>query len=128
MIRRGPECNKVKELVLEWRVERDEQGNNGRRYLRDGIYNVADIEYMSVQTGLYDIYSEEDAIKILDFIVKHPDFVIASAYGTNYTILLATRPSLCEYTTERLGYGFNYGSTNIIHNCPKHVLILTRND
>lgn len=69
----------------------------------------------------------------LAFINKYPNYVIASAYQTSGTLLLSKRPKKLSESKEWIdkhsfGTGFNYGSTNIIIDCPKAILILAEND
>ena len=57
---------------------------------------------------------------------QHPDFTFANAYDTGAAFIFATKPKVVAGTIE--GTGFNYGSTNILHDCPKDILILAEND
>lgn len=106
------------------------------RLLEDGIYDVTDIQFILADDDTTNhFFSDNKQIKnkqVLEFINSHKDFVIASAYETNTVIFLAVKPVKLdteEWKKENLfGYGFNYGSTNIIKNCPKTILILAEND
>lgn len=86
--------------------------------VRDGIYDVTGIEYICVNNN--------DLPSAMEFVKKHPGFYIASSYGTTATILFAEKPR--EFTGGACGSGFNLGSTNIISDCPKNILILAQND
>ena len=86
--------------------------------VKDGIYDVSDIEFFLVD-------SKEREVTVA-WIEAHDKFWIASAYETETIILLAGEPRKFEGTWD--GSGFNYGSTNIIIDCPKSILILAEND
>lgn len=49
----------------------------------------------------------------------------AYAYGTQYSFLLSIKPTIM---VNYEGCGFNYGSNNIIENCPKRILICAEDD
>lgn len=95
------------------------------RLLRDGIYNITNIEYLILDTNIYDIKGE-DVEKIKTFIKKYPGYVVGSAYNTDMTIILSIKPP--KFNGKWSGTGFNYGSTNILTDCPKDILILAEND
>ncbi len=105
----------------------EEASENGR-WLEDGIYNMKNIEFISDEAKLN---------KISDFIKKYPKFYTASAYETEFKFLLSKKPELLirdfpkkniSKTFKQSGSYFNYGSTNILTNCPKNILILAEND
>lgn len=105
-----------------------EQAGETGRHLEDGIYDITAVEFVSSKTDLK---------KIIDFIKKHPKFWVASAYETDFIILLSHKPLLIggKYGKEtawekkhHIGSGFNYGSTNILTNLPPAILILAEND
>lgn len=98
-----------------------EEAGEKDRYLEDGIYDIEDIEFIEVLEPPY-----KEVEKIENFIRKYPDFYIASAYETQSTILLSREPM--KFKGEQIGSEFNYGSTNILKNCPKNILILAEND
>lgn len=93
------------------------------RRLDDGIYDV---------TGIPFLVTNEDAeegrrdTEVEKFKEAYPDFVVGHAYETYNVILLASKPE--KYKGKWEGSGFNYGSTNILHDCPKSLLILAEND
>ncbi len=91
-----------------------------KRHLQDGKYDVSDIEFFPIK----DRADQLEEIKT--FVEKYPDFVIASAYETETEILLSKKPDGLK--GDCFGSGFNYGSTNIITDCPKSILILAQND
>ncbi len=98
------------------------------RMLEDGLYEVDDdVEVIEIGERLYDIrdFSDEYAM-ILFFIENHPNFVVANAYETSSTILLSRKPNI--FKGYYVGSGFNYGSTNLVENCPKRLLILAEDD
>ena len=91
--------------------------------LSDGIYDLDGIEFIVV-----DGNSELG----IEWIEAHKEFWIADAYETDFPILLSKEPRCLnskKWNKENwIGSGFNYGSTNIIKNCPKDILILAEND
>ncbi len=96
-----------------------EDAKNEDRELGDGIYDVTNIEVVDAET--------EDVI-VEAFIWKYPKFWVASAYETDTILLVATLPNKITTKGNLLGSGFNYGSTSVIRNCPKDILILAEND
>ena len=104
------------------------------RWLKDGIYDIGDIDFIDVGyvkmtffIKKYDVVfttKQENIAK--PFIEKYPDFVIGEACGTDQMFILSRRPDRAKL--KHFGSGFNYGSTNIIQNCPKNILILAEND
>jgi hypothetical protein len=94
-------------------------------HLEDGIYDTTGIDFISIEeTNI----SEKEITK---FIKKYPNFCVASAYDTYTTLLLSKKPKELDnnwQTKNIIGSGFNYGSTNILTNCPKSILILAEND
>jgi hypothetical protein len=96
---------------------------------------VTDAEERIIEDGVWALDQDVEVFyahpqnkqETLDFINKHPEFAIASAYETFTVLLLSKKP------TKRVPIindtGFNYGSTNVIscENCNR-VLILAQND
>lgn len=111
-----------------------------RRTIKDGIYDVTDITFLITKRELqynnkkidsknYEEWYEtddEDDEAVQSFINQYPNYVIASAYETSAYIFLAKSPD--KFNGKRYGSGFHYGSTNILQNCPKDILILAEND
>ena len=96
-----------------------------KRLLKDGIYDITNIKHIVLDVSIYDM-NEDDVNKIKAFIDKHPYFVVGNAYETDKTIILSINPT--KFNGKWDGNGFNYGSTNILTNCPKDILILAEND
>lgn len=71
---------------------------------------------------------DETTPKLIEFAEKYPEFVIAHAYETSWTLLLSRAPIRLEMDGKWFGSGFNYGSTNLLEDCPKRLLILAEND
>lgn len=95
------------------------------RYLIDGIYEVPeDVLFVVLDTDRLKV----DDPQLQIFSERHPDFVVANAYETSTTILLSQKPNKLEMKGKWFGSGFNYGSTNLLVDCPKRVLILAEND
>lgn len=89
--------------------------------LPDGIYELdEDIEIIGGQ------FWEPEDDDVRAFAKKHPGFVVAQAYATYACFLLSRRPKKAQCNVQ--GSGFNYGSTNIITNCPNRLLILAEDD
>lgn len=109
------------EKIIEKQTE-----NNDKYGLDDGVYDITDIKSIEIDPQWKN---EKEAI---NFTKKYPDFYIASAYETECIILLSKKPILWQKDNTRSenwqGSGFNYGSTNILRNCPKDILILAEND
>ncbi len=102
-------------------------------YIESGVYNISDIEYFEVQYPVHvvdgiqrsDSKITEDYVALVkgieEFVSKHPNACLASAFETEKYIILSEKPTkIVEYK----GSGFAHGSTNIIDNCPKRILIL----
>ena len=104
--------------------EEDAEITADKHVLDDGIYSVDD------DTTIYKIEEnkKESVVEneIIEFIKEYPSFVVASAYETFTTFLISERPD--KWNGEVHGSGFNYGSTNLIKDCPKNLLILAEND
>ena len=105
------ENNKIEELIEEAEEIRS---------VGDGIYDVSNLEYIEVEEICGD-YKKD----VINFIRKYPNFYYASAYETNTVILLSDKP--IELNIPQIG-GFNYGTTAVLDNCPKTLLILAEND
>lgn len=125
------EEEKIKEIIKHIQGEETDLELN---HLEDGIYDMTDISHLKLPDPLRD----EGITKIKEFVKNYPNFVIANAYETMVTILIAKKPQkLYDYNFNKIkkdskikwdGSGFNYGSTNILDNCPKKILILAEND
>ena len=90
------------------------------RRIPDEIYEIQeDTKILEIQDDTY----EKD---IMNFIYNHTDWRYAKAYET-YSEFLLSKPPI-EFKGKAMGSGFNYGSTNIILDCPKQLLILAEND
>lgn len=97
-------------------------------YVPDGVWDLEDIEVVPIDTGIYKPTKEQldaHSERVVSFLRKHPDFVIANAYETQYPFLLSRKPTI---KVEYEGGGFSYGSNNIIENCPKRILICAEDD
>lgn len=97
------------------------------KILDDGIYEILNNTKILYFEYRYWDFDEEDIATVKEFMSNHPEFVIASAYETQGTFLLSEPPILFS-NNYQWGSGFNYGSTNLIENCPKRLLILAEND
>jgi hypothetical protein len=99
------------------------------RCLEDGIYKVPEDVEVLLLTTCEGWFAVNDCVEAEPFIAAHPDLVIASAYETGTTFLLSRRVEIADCVGENwVGSGFNYGSTNLLSNCPARLLILAQND
>lgn len=105
---------------------------DGTRALKDGIYNVEGIDFIELKDD-DSMYIEGNTQlptplpkECEEFIIKYPEYVYGSAYGTPHTFILAKQPD--KFTGKVYGSWFNYGSTNLLTNCPKAILILAEDD
>lgn len=103
-----------KDMTLEEMLEEKLEDANR---VEDGIYDITNIPYVFIE--------DEQEAKALKFIDKHKEIWIAQPYDTMGMVLLAAEPK--EIFT-RTGTGFNYGSCNIITDCPRIIMILAEND
>ena len=95
---------------------------NKADYVKDGVYDITGIDYFMFDCGW--VYPK-DRKGFREFVEKYPNFVIADPYQTEQKIALAEMP------TKKVSYkgsGFNYGSSNVIDNCPARILICAEND
>lgn len=103
-------------------------GDSEERVLSDGFYSLSEeIDVLNVSYS----FDESEKQKVRDFVEKYPNFVSANAYETDKYLLLSEKPKKLDTKWEKqnvMGSGFNYGSTNIISNCPSRILILAEND
>lgn len=115
-----------------FRFEFDEDflSANEDRMISDGIYDVTNIDFVQFDGDLrFGAYSktEEGFDEVLAFIEKYSnEFVIACAYQSDQTFLLAQHPH--EFKGTKVGSGFNHGSCNLITSCPESLLILAEDD
>lgn len=93
---------------------------NEKNYIKDGIYNVSGIEFFVLEED------DDTGEKSIEWVERHTVFYIANAYETRTTILFAEKP--LPFNGKKLGGGFHYGSTNLLLDCPKSILILAEND
>lgn len=104
-------------------IEEDKKREN----LPDGIYDVSNIEFIDVGDYLPNEQVDSERLSELkNFIEKYPNCFHVCAYETDGAFLLSEKPS--KFTGGRRGSGFNYGSSNILIDCPKNLLILAEND
>ncbi len=125
---------------------------NKDNILRDSIYEVPETsEYLCIGNELHGtifihddknirilrlgITDCEEAIdqmrKINNFIKRHKNIYIGSAYQCPAIFLFSEKPiSLYREDTnfEHIGSDFNHGSSNLLLNCPKRMLILAEDD
>jgi hypothetical protein len=91
--------------------------------LDDGIYEV------QPWVSILDLSKEYNQVKetIQAFLVENPQWRFACAYQTG-VVLLLSEPPIARPDLHTLGSGFNYGSTNLLENCPSRILILAQDD
>ena len=118
ILKYNKEYNKQPKVIkAKWMKENEDFLNEHE--LSDGIYDVTDIAYLDLHKATLE--------EIKEFTREHDNFVYASAYEVDEVFLLAHGPEAID-TDKWDGSGFNYGSVNIINNCPKSILILAEND
>jgi len=89
--------------------------------LDEGIYEVSDIAEVLLHSA-----GEIDLEQVKAFIAKYPDFAIGSAYQTFTLFLISEKPKKAALKSS--GSGFNYGSCNLLEDCPKRLLIIAQNN
>ena len=87
-------------------------------HIHDGIYDVTDIKFLPT--------NENNPDEIIEWLHDKDKFWLANAYETDYYILFAEEPK--KFEGKQNGSDFNHGSTNILMDCPKNILILAEND
>lgn len=94
--------------------------------LADGVWNITDIPRLYIDKPTYMSLNAEEIVQVQAFIDTHgiDNIAIGAAYGTDTTILLASQPTKLETW---IG-GFNYGTSAIVTNCPREIMILAEND
>ena len=113
-----PDVEKPKfrnETELIDHIRKNEKGVN----IKDGIYDVSDIDFIRAD----ELDKQKDTFA---WIKSHDKFWVGNAYATYTIFLFAEEPRKFEGDWD--GSGFNYGSTNMINNCPKTILILAEDD
>lgn len=117
-------ANRVLKMKTDMRKEFERLLKNGIG-VSDGIYDVTDIDFLAV-------YTDSEIGLGIEWIKNHKEFWVADAYETDFPILLSDEPRCLNSKkwnkVNWIGSGFNYGSTNIIRNCPRDILILAEND
>lgn len=102
--------------------------------LQDGIYEI--LPHIIVEE-LKDCFEDNISYLVSDegdhqslqfeaFLHKYPQMCLANAYETHVIFMLSEAPPI--WKGKKSGSGFNYGSTNILENCPPKLLILAQND
>ena len=87
-------------------------------WINDGIYDVTDNAFI--------VKKDKNAEEVVKWVNERERVWLANAYETNTHIFFEREPN--KFTGKRYGSGFNYGSTNILTDCPKNILILAEND
>ena len=86
--------------------------------VKDGVYDVTDINFI--------VKTSKNTDEVAAWVNEREKVWIANAYETDEYIFLENEPK--KFAGKRYGSGFNHGSTNILTDCPKSVLILAEND
>jgi len=111
----------IESIFDEW------DNDNKKRNIPDGVYDASGVtEFLCCDGEFVGDVSEADAEKIISFCERHPNWVMAAPYQTRMIVFCSNRP--VEFTGEREGTGFNYGSCNLLQNCPSKLLILAEDD
>lgn len=97
------------------------------RYIGDGVYDVTGIDFVEAEEG-FRFTNKNKRDELAKFILNNEDnLYYASAYETGGAFFLNAKPTRIPNVNIK-GSGFNYGSTNVITNCPQQILILAEND
>ncbi len=95
--------------------------------LQDGIYAPRKTPFVVFRSSLHRVIRNADDAKSLRKLIEtYPNGCIANAYETETTIFFTEK--IPKYSVNLIGEGFNYGSTNLLLNCPETLLILAEND
>lgn len=86
--------------------------------IKDGVYDVTDIAFIAKTNKNFE--------EVVEWVNEREKIWIANAYDTDGHIFFEEEPT--KFDGKWYGSGFNYGSTNILTDCPKSVLILAEND
>lgn len=97
--------------------------NDQNRYVKDGVYDITGIKYLSLNEKQRDreLTPEQE-----QFIKDNPNWVWAIAYQTYQGFLLSDKPR--KFSGKVESSGFNYGTTSILDDCPKAILIVAQDD
>lgn len=143
-IKKFNESTNIEDLTTEtfydWmnNIEKDKQR------IKDGVWDISDFEFINPEfpytqkyvgnkdgKSIYEDLPNKEKIEsdfldsIKEFVTKYPNFGIAKPYQTDSVLWISGIPTKQVKT---IGSGFNYGSNNIIDNCPKKILICAEND
>lgn len=94
--------------------------------LPDGIYNPRNTPFVMWRQSVNELTRGDEIYELERLMADYPDGCFANAYETSTTFFFVK--TLKKYHVESLGDGFNYGSTNLLLNCPQNLLILAQND
>jgi hypothetical protein len=86
--------------------------------IKDGVYDTTDITFI--------VKTNKNTEEVVAWINEREKVWIANAYGTDEYIFFEEEPA--KFDGKWYGSGFNYGSTNVLTDCPKSILILAEND
>lgn len=101
------------------------EGEINDRRIGDGVFDISNCKYLFFDCG--EIRKESNDQIIKTFQEQHPDWCYANPYETDGFVILSNKPLIVE-DINIVGMGFNYGSCNIIQNCPSVILITAEND
>lgn len=107
------------------------------KWLHDGIYEI--LENAVVLKYNDAAYRIELTAEIQAVLNANPNYVVVNAYQTDTTFIITEpvkllvespwgqrQPESTEFKCS--GSWFNYGSCNLLENCPKRLLILAEDD
>lgn len=90
--------------------------------IREGVYDITGIDYLSV-----DWNTKEDDIE--NFKKKYPDGYQCNAYGVDGYYLLSEKPTVMVPIDNRGYPNFEgHGTLTVIDNCPRTIIIIGQND
>lgn len=101
------------------------EGEIRDRQIDDSIFDISNCKYLFFDSD--EIRKESNDQIIKTFQEQYSDWCYANPDGTGGFVFLSSRPPKLK-NKDVVGTGFNYGSCNIIQNCPSVILIVAEND
>jgi len=117
-------CDELNQQVANRRIvlKKLEELLRNLEVIKDGIYDISGLEFFDV-----DGNTAEDTIGWIENKLKNNiKLWKANAYETDTIFIFTELPK--KFKGNIHGSGFNYGSTNILQNCPNDILVLAEND
>src|SRR4029078_6028339 len=118
------QCYELVAQVYEGPKDKHGRPSDPKLYVRDGVWEVSDLDFIKTRTDI----PNPDIELVTNFIRNAGDNLrVANAYETSTVFLLNGDPK--PFKGGILCVGFEgHGTTALLMNCPKHILILGEND